>query len=232
MKKKIPAGNIKLKRTYDAAAPDDGTRILVDRLWPRGVRKSDAAIDQWLKDLAPSTELRQWFKHDPALWPEFRSRYAEELHQHPALLDSCASWRGSGPSPCSIRRTMQSITMRLRYAHCCWTAIPKPDWQLCGGYNARHERIFQNKTAAGLDRVFRDPAQCACALHLSRDFGHRPGKPQPGPRFVPSTARASSRSAPTMRSPPMARRVRRRSHPRIVRFAPRTQERSPFLRPP
>jgi uncharacterized protein YeaO (DUF488 family) len=87
MKKKIPAGHIKLKRTYDAAAPDDGTRILVDRLWPRGVRKSDAAIDQWLKDLAPSTELRQWFKHDPALWPEFRSRYAEELHQHPALLE-------------------------------------------------------------------------------------------------------------------------------------------------
>jgi uncharacterized protein YeaO (DUF488 family) len=86
MSTRIPAGNIRLKRAYEPPAPDDGTRILVDRLWPRGVRKADAAVDLWLKDLAPSTALRQWFGHDPARWPEFRERYAEEVSHHPELL--------------------------------------------------------------------------------------------------------------------------------------------------
>jgi uncharacterized protein YeaO (DUF488 family) len=82
MSNRIKAGNVKLTRAYDAPSRDDGPRILVDRLWPRGVKKIDVALDQWLKDLAPSTELRKWFGHDPARWPEFRIRYAEEVRQH------------------------------------------------------------------------------------------------------------------------------------------------------
>ena len=78
----IAAANVRLKRAYVEPAASDGTRILVDRLWPRGVRKVDAAIDQWFKEIAPSTELRKWFGHDPARWDEFRSRYAVEIRQH------------------------------------------------------------------------------------------------------------------------------------------------------
>src|SRR5581483_1080148 len=70
---------IQLKRAYEAAAADDGLRILVERLWPRGVSKAKAKIDLWLKGLAPSTELRQWYGHDPARWPAFRKRYQAEL---------------------------------------------------------------------------------------------------------------------------------------------------------
>jgi uncharacterized protein YeaO (DUF488 family) len=77
---------IKLKRAYEAAARDDGLRILVERLWPRGVRKQDARIDLWLKTLAPSTELRQWYAHDPARWPAFRKRYWAELKRQGDLL--------------------------------------------------------------------------------------------------------------------------------------------------
>ena len=83
---KIPAHRIKLKRAYLPAAANDGSRILVDRLWPRGLRKSDAAIDLWFKDIAPSTALRKWFGHDPTRWPEFRRRYAVELRSHPDEL--------------------------------------------------------------------------------------------------------------------------------------------------
>ena len=82
MTTRISAGNVKLKRAYEPRGPDDGTRVLVDRLWPRGVSKDDAAVDLWLKDLAPSTELRKWFGHDPGRWPEFRERYAAEVRQH------------------------------------------------------------------------------------------------------------------------------------------------------
>lgn len=70
---------IRIKRVYDAAAPDDGVRVLVDRLWPRGLHKSDVKMDLWLKDVAPSTELRRWFGHDPAHWNEFQTRYRQEL---------------------------------------------------------------------------------------------------------------------------------------------------------
>src|SRR5450759_2288068 len=76
MSKKIAAGNIRLKRAYDRPAAGDGIRILIDRLWPRGVKKADAAIDQWAKDISPSTALRKWFGHDPARWQKFRHRYA------------------------------------------------------------------------------------------------------------------------------------------------------------
>ena len=71
--------SIFLKRAYESPAKTDGTRVLVDRLWPRGVTKSKAKIDLWLKDLAPTTELRKWFGHDPAKWKEFQARYRKEL---------------------------------------------------------------------------------------------------------------------------------------------------------
>ena len=70
---------IKLKRAYETPLPADGLRILVERLWPRGVSKQKAKIDLWLKDLAPSRELRKWYSHDPAKWPQFRRRYWVEL---------------------------------------------------------------------------------------------------------------------------------------------------------
>jgi uncharacterized protein YeaO (DUF488 family) len=68
-----------VKRVYDAPEKSDGYRVLVDRLWPRGLSKDRAALDEWIKELGPSTELRHWFGHDPARWDEFRSRYAGEL---------------------------------------------------------------------------------------------------------------------------------------------------------
>ena len=71
--------NIRIKRAYEQPDREDGTRILVDRLWPRGLTKEKARVDLWLKDVAPSTELRKWFAHDPGKWEEFRSRYLEEL---------------------------------------------------------------------------------------------------------------------------------------------------------
>jgi uncharacterized protein YeaO (DUF488 family) len=79
--------DIRLKRAYLAPSADDGTRVLVDRLWPRGVRKSDAAIDRWMKEIAPSAELRRWFGHDPARWDEFQRRYKAELRRDADLLD-------------------------------------------------------------------------------------------------------------------------------------------------
>jgi uncharacterized protein YeaO (DUF488 family) len=87
MSRRIVAENIRLKRAYDSASPGDGARILIDRLWPRGVRKADAAIDVWAKDIAPSTALRRWFGHDPARWHEFRRRYSEEIHRRRNRLD-------------------------------------------------------------------------------------------------------------------------------------------------
>jgi uncharacterized protein YeaO (DUF488 family) len=70
---------VRLKRVYEQSAKEDGTRILVDRLWPRGLTKQKANVDIWLKEIAPSTELRKWFHHDPDKWKEFRKRYRLEL---------------------------------------------------------------------------------------------------------------------------------------------------------
>jgi uncharacterized protein YeaO (DUF488 family) len=74
---------IMLKRAYDSTSRSDGTRFLVERLWPRGVTKEKLQIDAWLKDVAPSTELRKWFGHDPEKWNQFRKRYRSELDSHP-----------------------------------------------------------------------------------------------------------------------------------------------------
>jgi uncharacterized protein YeaO (DUF488 family) len=78
---------IDLQRAYDPPAKSSGRRILVDRVWPRGIAKHDLRIDAWLKDLAPSTELRKWFGHDPKKWDEFRKRYARELEQRSEALE-------------------------------------------------------------------------------------------------------------------------------------------------
>ena len=82
MVEKMSEERVKIKRAYEGPASDDGTRVLVDRLWPRGLKKTDVAIDHWAKELAPSTELRKWFAHDPARWEEFRRRYSEEIREH------------------------------------------------------------------------------------------------------------------------------------------------------
>ncbi|HEU4625473.1 MAG TPA: DUF488 family protein [Steroidobacteraceae bacterium] len=80
-------GGVRLKRAYDTPAREDGFRVLVDRLWPRGLKKEAARVDVWLRDLAPSTELRQWYEHEPKKWPEFRRRYRAELRAHATVLD-------------------------------------------------------------------------------------------------------------------------------------------------
>jgi|SRR5215469_11750009 len=80
------ASEVRIKRVYEPRSPRDGTRVLVDRLWPRGLKKADAGIAQWMKDVAPSNELRKWFGHDPARWEEFRRRYKAELTKKPELI--------------------------------------------------------------------------------------------------------------------------------------------------
>ncbi len=73
---------VKIKRVYDKPAKEDGMRILVDRLWPRGLTKQKAKVDLWLKEIAPSTELRKWFSHEPKKWTEFRKKYLQELKEN------------------------------------------------------------------------------------------------------------------------------------------------------
>lgn len=88
--------NIRIKRVYEEPNGEDGTRILVDRLWPRGLTKEKAKVDLWLKDIAPSTELRKWFAHDPAKWAEFRSRYREELKRNKKQVSLLKQEAGKG----------------------------------------------------------------------------------------------------------------------------------------
>ena len=94
---------IHLKRAYKKPARKDGLRILVERLWPRGLTKQRAAVDLWLKDVAPSSALRKWFAHDPAKWTEFKKRYRRELRDHPEAL-------------AELRRLAKRGTVTLVYA--------------------------------------------------------------------------------------------------------------------
>ena len=96
MSKRTAAANVKLKRAYEPPAASDGTRILIDRVWPRGVDKANAAIDHWDKSIAPSTMLRNWFGHDPARWQEFRRRYTNEIRGHREQLDELRARAQSG----------------------------------------------------------------------------------------------------------------------------------------
>lgn len=91
----FPASHLRLKRAYAPAEPGDGVRILVDRLWPRGVSKAKAALAEWMKEIAPSTGLRRWFGHDPARWAEFRRRYRTELREHAEELDRIRALAGT-----------------------------------------------------------------------------------------------------------------------------------------
>lgn len=89
--------NIRVRRAYEAASPDDGQRVLVDRIWPRGVSKDALAIDAWLKDAAPSSALRKWFGHDPAKWDGFKERYFRELDDRPEVVGDLRSRCAGGP---------------------------------------------------------------------------------------------------------------------------------------
>ena len=91
--------HVAIKRAYEAPAPTDGARVLVDRLWPRGLSKARARVDLWLRDVAPSTELRKWYSHDPAKFAAFRERYLHELEREPgrAALDQLRELARKGP---------------------------------------------------------------------------------------------------------------------------------------
>ena len=87
---------IELKRAYEGVARDDGHRVLVDRVWPRGIAKDDLEIDAWLKDLAPSTQLRKWFAHDATRWQEFKQRYFDELAAQAETVDALVAEASAG----------------------------------------------------------------------------------------------------------------------------------------
>ena len=87
MRHTVPARNIRLKRIYEPASNKDGTRILIDRLWPRGITKAEAELDEWRREVTPSGRLRAWFGHDPKRWKEFSRRYRAELVAHADALD-------------------------------------------------------------------------------------------------------------------------------------------------
>lgn len=89
---------IRIKRVYEEPAVDDGRRILIDRLWPRGLTKEKAKVDLWLKDIAPSTELRAWFGHDPKKWAEFQRRYQKELESNDVVATQLRKELESGPA--------------------------------------------------------------------------------------------------------------------------------------
>ena len=86
--------SIKVKRVYDEPAKSDGLRVLVDRIWPRGLKKSDAQIDEWFREIAPSTSLRKWFKHDPSKWEQFKRKYGTELEEHRDEVEKLARKSG------------------------------------------------------------------------------------------------------------------------------------------
>ena len=89
--------SVKSKRVYDAAEAGDGYRVLIDRMWPRGVSRQRAQLDEWARELAPSSELRKWFHHDPERFDEFRSRYREELRERRPLLEELRRRARDGP---------------------------------------------------------------------------------------------------------------------------------------
>jgi uncharacterized protein YeaO (DUF488 family) len=131
MTHELPTSQVRLKRAYEPAVPKDGVRVLVDRLWPRGLRKADAAIDRWMKDIAPSTELRRWFGHDPERWPASVVAIPRNCSNKRRQLTSYASWPEAAGLHWSSRHTMKRTTM----PSCCAmrfcsrrivTAQPKP----------------------------------------------------------------------------------------------------------
>ena len=94
---KSPPHPIHLCRAYDVGTGTVGARLLIDRLWPRGIAKADLHLDAWLKDVAPSTKLRKWFGHDPAKWEEFQTRYLAELDEAAQAVEDTLEWCRKGP---------------------------------------------------------------------------------------------------------------------------------------
>ena len=103
---------VTIKRAYDPFDPSDGMRLLVERLWPRGIKKTALKLDAWLKDVAPSHQLRHWFNHDPAKWTDFRRRYFQELDAHPDGLDEILRRPDVGVSHSSTVLAIHNITTR------------------------------------------------------------------------------------------------------------------------
>ena len=103
MREDVPARNVRIKRIYEPAAKEDGTRILIDRLWPRGITRIEARLDQWNREVTPSARLRAWFGHDPQRWTEFGRRYRAELAAHADALDR-------------LRRQARAAPITLLYA--------------------------------------------------------------------------------------------------------------------
>ncbi len=97
MRHAVLSQNIRIKRIYEPAAKEDGTRILVDRLWPRGVTKAEARLDEWNREVTPSGRLRAWFGHDPERWAEFSRRYRAELERHAEALGQLRRQARAGP---------------------------------------------------------------------------------------------------------------------------------------
>lgn len=87
---------IKIKRAYESYDPKDGKRVLVDRMWPRGLTKAKVRVDSWMQDIAPSTSLRKWFGHDPQRWGEFKERYRKELETKKEMLETLQEWAKKG----------------------------------------------------------------------------------------------------------------------------------------
>ncbi|HEY5244041.1 MAG TPA: DUF488 family protein [Acidimicrobiales bacterium] len=117
------AGAVRAARVYDPPGSDDGTRVLVDRLWPRGLSKAAAAFDEWLPDVAPTTELRRWYSHDPARFDEFAARYRAELErpEPAAALVSLRARRRRGPV------TLLTATKVLDRSHAAVLALVVPE---------------------------------------------------------------------------------------------------------
>jgi len=116
------ARDIRIARVYDAPDAMAGAQLLVDRVWPRGIAKSDLRLDEWLRDIAPSTKLRKWFGHDPERWEAFRTRYRSELEGNVAAVDRCLKWCRKGPVTLLFaakdREHNQAVVLRDYLAEC------------------------------------------------------------------------------------------------------------------
>lgn len=140
----MTAPDIRLKRAHDPVADDDGHRVLVDRVWPRGIRRTDLALDEWARDLAPSTDLRRWFGHDPGRWSGFRERYRAELASVPevlrALVERCAAGRVTLVFSARDRAHNQAVVLAevLAEEFAAWYAPGDPASPVC--YAAHFER--------------------------------------------------------------------------------------------
>jgi uncharacterized protein YeaO (DUF488 family) len=192
---------LKLKRAYEPAARSDGQRILVDRLWPRGLSRRRLAIDDWMKELAPSAELRRWFAHDPKKWPEFQRRYKRELRAHSELVRRLAS---------VARRSRVTLIFGAR-DELHNDAVGRPPIDRV----APAASLFVSRVDAEVDkRIDAVGARLAILRGL-----------QPPPTPVSSTLRFSTSSAI-----PVGKRSRRRTRSRSVHFGRALARRPPITR--